>query len=339
MRGTALIVGGGIAGLGVARGLHAGGWSVQVRERSAGPPRTGTALGMWPAAMAALDALDVGDIIRDRSAERSSAAILRPDGSVIATVRSPSVHLVSRPDLLAALLEGLPAETVAWNSTVHLTDDLSDADVIVGADGIHSVVRAAVQPDAVPFPLGTVAFRGTAPGSTGRISETWGRGRIFGITPQHPDTTNWFACVRAELLNHHQPELSATELLHRLYSNWHPDIARVLHAIEDAQIDRRTLLQLPPLRTYADRPHVLVGDAAHAMAPNLGRGACESLVDAFTLAEALTAAVSVEDGLRRYDRLRRSPTRHIAYLSRRLNRISSAERCTGMRDALLRVLA
>ena len=339
MRGTAPIVGGGIAGLGVARGLHAGGWSVQVRERSAGPPRTGTALGMWPAAMAALDALDVGDIIRDRSVERSSAAILRPDGSVIATVRSPSVHLVSRPDLLAALLEGLPAETVAWNSPVHLTDDLSDADVIVGADGIHSVVRAAVQPDAVPFPLGTVAFRGTAPGSTGRISETWGRGRIFGITPQHPDTTNWFACVRAELLNHHQPELSATELLHRLYSNWHPDIARVLHAIEDAQIDRRTLLQLPPLRTYADRRHVLVGDAAHAMAPNLGRGACESLVDAFTLAEALTAAVSVEDGLRRYDRLRRSPTRHIAYLSRRLNRISSAERCTGMRDALLRVLA
>ncbi|WP_418605294.1 FAD-dependent monooxygenase [Georgenia sp. SUBG003] len=261
------------------------------------------------------------------------AAILRPDGRVVVGLPSPPVHLVSRPVLHAALLDGLPAGTVEWSTPVRDLADLPEADVVVGADGIHSVVRAAVTPVA-PRPLGTVALRGTVPGAVASVTETWGRGRIFGITPQAPDSTNWFACFRADLLDRRPAGLSQAQFLGELYRDWHPAVRRVVGAVTDDGIDRRTLLDLPPLPTYVDGRHVLVGDAAHAMAPNLGRGACESLVDAVCLADALAAASSVEEGLRRYDSLRRRRTRPVVRLSRLLNRVSTT-RLPGRRGPVL----
>jgi 2-polyprenyl-6-methoxyphenol hydroxylase-like FAD-dependent oxidoreductase len=337
VQGSALVVGAGIGGLTVARGLLLAGWTVEVRERERRPPVGGTALGMWPEAMRALDRLDAGSLVRARAVEQRGARILRPDGSLLVQLGADRrAHLVSRGDLLDALGADLPDGTVRWGCPVRGPVNRPDVDVVVAADGIHSTVRGAHW--AVrPRPLGTVAFRGTIPGRTASVTETWGRGRLFGITPNGDHATNWFASVREPMLWSLDPYAGHTQVLRALYRGWHPAVAAVLDAL-DGEVDRRRLFDLPALPSYVTGRVVLVGDAAHAMAPNLGRGACEALVDSVALVDALAAAPDVATALARYDAVRRPPTRRVLRLARLVNHISTATRTAPIRDTALALL-
>lgn len=334
MHGSALILGGGVAGLAVANGLVAGGWSVRILERDGGLPASGTALGMWPEALAALDTLGIGERIRDLSQPAHGATLLTPAGRVVATVGgNRSARLIPRPDLLRTLLDPLPAGTVQWDTPVRDADTLPAADVVIGADGINSIVREKMFGTRPPRPLGTVAFRGTSPGPVTGVSETWGDGKLFGLTPHDAGHTNWYACVRTGLLAG-DPGDDHAATLRRLFGDWHPAVRRILDSLDRVPVDRRTLYDVGPLPSFVQQHRVLLGDAVHAMAPNVGRGACESLVDAVTLAGALIAAPSVIPGLRGYDRARRRPTRRLVRAGRILNRVSTAVHLNGLRNGV-----
>ncbi|WP_159942770.1 FAD-dependent monooxygenase [Nocardiopsis sp. FR6] len=342
MHGRALVVGGGIAGLAAARGLLRAGWEVEVRERRGDPPDIGGALALWRGSMAALDRLGLGDRIRERAERPGRGVLADPSGRALVSVgpRRADACLIPRSSLLAVLLEGLPDGVVRWDTPV-TEDEVRDAegfDAVVGADGIHSIVRRTALPGAVaPRPLGTVAYRGTVPGRTDTAAETWGRGRLFGVTPMDDRTTNWFACLRGELL-HGRDGQDRVDLLRDLYGDWHPGVTRVLDALPGTGVDRRELYDLPALASYVQGRHAVIGDAAHAMAPNLGRGACESLVDAAVLSEALGAESTVGGALARYDRRRRGPARRVVRASRVLNRLSTGVRAGGVRNRAIGVL-
>ncbi|MBR8740286.1 FAD-dependent monooxygenase [Nocardiopsis sp. MG754419] len=330
MRGTALVVGGGIAGLAVARGLLDVGWEVEVRERLSGPPDIGGALGVWPVGMASLDRLGLGAGVRDRAEYRSGACLRRPDGRVLFGAHSRGgAHLVSRSALLDLLVAALPDDVVRWNTPVTVADlaPRRAHDVVIGADGIHSLVRRTAFAHAAPArPLGAVAYRGALPGRVERVTEIWGGHRIFGLTPLDAHTTNWYAALDLRLLSEEErasrdPAVH-TSVLRREYGGWYPDVARVLAGAPTHGVDRRALYDLPAFGSYVRGRHALIGDAAHAMAPNLGRGACESLIDAVVLTEALAEESTVRRALHRYDRARRGPTRRIVAASRALNRLS-----------------
>lgn len=339
MRGTAVVVGAGIAGLATARGLLRAGWTVHVLERSPDLPGTGTALGMWPEAMRALDQLGVGEQVRADSVEQRGARLLRPDGTEIARIGpGRTARLVPRPALLAALAEGLPPDVVAWNRPVTDRRTLPETDLVVAADGVHSPTRAALF-GVGPRPLGTVALRGTVAGPAAGVTETWGPGRLFGITPHDAERTNWFASVRADVLDSAGSGRTDPQLLRRLYGDWHPAVRRVLDALGDTPIDRRTLLDVPPLPSYVSGRTVLLGDAAHGMAPNLGRGACEALIDATALVTALTAAPDVPGALRRYDAARRRPTTRTVRLARLANCVSTARHLLSVRNVVVAAAA
>ncbi|MFD6949997.1 hypothetical protein A6A08_08465 [Nocardiopsis sp. TSRI0078] len=342
MHGRALVVGGGVAGLAAARGLLRAGWEVEVRERRGSPPDIGGALSLWRGGMAALDRLGLGERVRERAERPLRGVIADPSGRALVSAgpQRTDVHLVSRSSLLAVLVEGLPDGLVLWNTPVTEADvrGAGGFDAVVGADGIHSIVRRTAFPRArAPRPLGTVAYRGTVPGPAGMASETWGRGMLFGVTPMDARTTNWFASLRTELLRGREGRDHA-DLLRELYGGWHPVVARVLDALPGTGVDRRELYDLPALGSYVHGRHVLIGDAAHAMAPNLGRGACESLVDAAVLADALGAGPTVGGALARYDRRRHGPTRRVVRASRAVNRVSTGVRLDGPRDLLARTL-
>ncbi|WP_166348396.1 FAD-dependent monooxygenase [Phytoactinopolyspora limicola] len=341
MKGDAIIVGAGIGGLMAGRALRADGWRVTIYERTDGLPRTGTALGMWPEAMAALDRLGVGDAVRARGVLQQGATFLRPDGVPFARVTSTDpAYLVSRPTLHEILYSGALEDSVGWDAVVDDPTSLPDADLVVGADGINSRIRDVVAGRrTAPRPLGTVAFRGVVPGTVDDVTETWGEGRLFGITPQDQQTINWFACVRDDLLAERGSTLTPAELLTDLFGHWHQAVAEVVTRVDPEQIDQRPLYDAAPFGSMVRGHTVVIGDAAHAMAPNAGRGACEALLDAVHLADALRASETVDDGLRAFDRARRRAGRRTVRISRFLNRLSTARRFTTSRHRTMNALA
>lgn len=332
MDGKAAILGGGLGGLTAANFLTRHGWDVSVFERSPAPPTTGTALGMWAPAVAALDAAGVGGRIRELGALQQRAAFLRPDGSVIGRIDSTrrTAYLVSRPALLGLLVDGLPDGVVRFATPAPDLATLAEYDVVVAADGTRSATRDLLfgtRYQAVY--TGMTAWRGWIPGETASVTETWGPGALFGITPREGGLVNWFAAVRAPA-----DSPGGLPLLRTRFGDWHQDVRKILEQVDPDVVLHHDLYESPALPSYVRGNVALIGDAAHSMAPNLGRGACEAMVDAVTLGRLLTEH-PVPDALRRYDRARRRPTRRLVRASRLVGRVATAERWITLRDTVV----
>ncbi|MEV0644925.1 FAD-dependent monooxygenase [Phytomonospora sp. NPDC050363] len=340
MTRTAAVVGGGIGGLAAAIGLQAAGWDVVVHERADALPDKGTGLGIWPDALDALDRLGLGARAREVGLAQVNGTIRRPDGSRIGildveSMREP-VHLLTRPELLGLLAEGLKPGVIRFGSNMTDLDTLrAEHDVVVGADGIRSGVRTALLGSRHTLKYaGGVVWRGAADITVPAGGETWGRGRKFGITPQSGGTTNFYAVLYGP------PELGAhggLEILPELFGDWHDPVPAVLAAIDPSTVLRHELHYLgPPLPSYVHGNVALLGDAAHAMTPDLGQGACQALIDGLVLAECLAAQEDPRAGLAAYDARRRRPSQRVAAMARRVGGLT-AWRWTGLRDLVAKV--
>lgn len=332
---AAVIIGAGIGGLSAARSLKSHGWDVTVLEQGAALPSSGTMLGMWPAGLRVLDGMGIDESSRRGEgwahiASGAGTRLWTPEGRVLLTAPgSADLHLVSRPALLRALARGID---VSFGAQAADAGASNDADLIVGADGTFSRTRQVVFGDRFrACPLGAVAWRGTVQGVVAEYGETWAPGALFGMTPAGPDATNWYACIRAGR-TYEGPHL--VRLMER-FGSWHGNVRELLGRIEEDKILHHGLFEVPKLPAFVSGRTALLGDSAHAMAPFLGRGACEALVDGATLGKCVAEAASVEAGLAAYDKARRARTQLLVAASRRMGRFAMMGKGARTRNAVM----
>jgi 2-polyprenyl-6-methoxyphenol hydroxylase-like FAD-dependent oxidoreductase len=377
MTGTAVVVGGGPGGLAAAAGLHRAGWQVTVLEQAPGLEPVGAAISLWPNALRALDFLGAGAAVRALAVPAGPGGVRRPDGAwlarsnvgaaVLARFGDPLV-LVHRARLAEALAGVLPAGAVrtgcrvsgvepggdAGGAVLQSTEGGIGADLVVAADGLRSRLRAELFP-AHPGPrhAGYSAWRAVlavpAGAAVAGASETWGPdGKRFGIVPIAEGRLYCYATVAGPERAAFAPATSLAELRAE-FGDWHAPIPAILADLTADQVLHHDVAELAqPLPSYRRGRVVLLGDAAHAMTPDLGQGGCQAVEDGAVLG-ACVAALSggawgpdhprprdLGEALAAYDALRRPRTTDIARRSRRAGRLYLAP--AGLQQVAARVM-
>ncbi|MPZ84157.1 MAG: monooxygenase [Actinophytocola sp.] len=333
---TAVVVGGGIGGLSTAAGLVRRAWSVKVLEQAAAFTEVGAGISLWPNAFRALEAVGVTDQLGEGRIGVAGGLrdwrgrwIVRMDDTVDATKYPAGAVVAHRSELLTVLLDQVPAESRMAGARVRgvrhdgrravVSYDGGEltADLVVGADGVRSAVRGAFWPDAAPprYSRHTawriVLSRPAALAGAGAKAwaETWGPGGVFGMFPMPDDRVYCYATATVPP-GGASPDGELAELRRR-FRDWCEPVPTVLAAARPEQVLRNDIYYLPLLPAYVSGPVALVGDAAHAMTPNLGQGGCQALEDAATLAVLLDAEPDLAVALRRYDEVRRPRTQQL----------------------------
>ncbi|MGP4030554.1 FAD-dependent monooxygenase [Pseudarthrobacter sp. 1C304] len=330
------VVGGGIAGLAVAACLDPERFRVVVHERREEPPSVETSLAMWPEAQRALAQVGILPGVRQAGSGFGGMALRNESGDVLLSARPSGVIGVSRADLLKLLAAALPASVVRAYGPVA---SLPRPGLVVGADGVHSIVRRSVWGDRTSASLTPyLTLRGIIDGTVppGGGGEYWGRGQLFGIAPASRGRTYWYASYRSDLGPAGVDVDQALAITRARFSRHTDAIDRVLMAAAPAQTLAQRVWTVPCPGSYQRDGAVLVGDAAHGMTPNLGRGACEALIDAVTLADLLNTR-PLPDALRSYNRRRLLRSQVLRVASSAMARLALAEKGQPLRDGILRL--
>ena len=330
------MIGGGIAGLALAARLDPHRFRVAVHERREEPPAVETSLAMWPEAQRALAAVGILAAVRAAGSAFGAMALRDGAGNVLFTAAPTGVIGVSRADLLRLLDAAVPSSVARHYGQVTA---LPDAALVAGADGVHSVVRRSVWGERSRARLSPyLALRGIVdePVPSGGGGEYWGRGQLFGIAPASRDRTYWYASFRSALGSGGIDVGQALELARARFAKGAAGVDRALAAATAAQTLAQRVWTVPNPGSYQRNGAVLVGDAAHGMTPNLGRGACEALVDAVTLADLLNSR-PLPEALRVYNRRRLLRSQALRVASSAMSRLALAEAAQPPRDRLLRL--
>ncbi|MFC9128272.1 FAD-dependent monooxygenase [Streptomyces sp. NPDC057099] len=344
MDGSAVVVGAGIGGLAAAIGLRRIGWDVTVVERARVLADVGAGISLHANGIRALDALGVGEAVRAAARPQYTGGTRTPDGRWLARMdgavleRELGTPIVGVP---RAVLHGLlraalpPACLVVGSEVasvdrsgpgrvrVPVADGVLDADLVVAADGVNSRLRGQLLPGR-PGPVysGSTVLRAITEQPVSLRADfelTWGKGAEFGHIAFADGRAEWHAVLNSPPGLRHPDALAA---MRRRFGDWHDPIPALLDATRPDAVLHHDIHELAtPLPAFAEGRVVLLGDAAHAMTPNLGQGACQALEDAATLAAALATEPTVDSALARYDAERRPRSQSVARAARQAGRL------------------
>jgi 2-polyprenyl-6-methoxyphenol hydroxylase-like FAD-dependent oxidoreductase len=340
------IIGGGIGGLTAARALCRRDVEVAIYESAPELREIGAGVALGPNAMKVLRSLELEDDVRAIAGRwewavtrhgKTGRAISRTSRDQQAALFGSAGATAHRADLLDVLAHSLPGDIVTLGArcvgaesdgrvAVAKFQDGSEveADVVIGADGIHSAVRESLFGPDVPRFTGKICYRSVVP--------------VDAVPGEPPPAENvqWlgphgtivlYPVRRDELINivcHYDDEnyrheswvsrCERAEVLER-YAGWHESLLRVFSAGEVWY--KWALYDRDPIPEWTRGRVTVLGDSAHSMLPYLGQGACQAIEDGCVLAAALAA--EPDDpvaGLGRYERTRRPRASQVVLASR-----------------------
>ncbi len=360
------ILGGGIGGLALGVALRQRGIEAVVCERAPELREIGAGLLLTPNAAWVLRRLGCLETVLTRGRRVRAWRILDRRGRTLQRFApgddlAPSVS-ITRAALQGTLRDALGPERLqlgrevlgvtagVGEATAHFADGSGlRAGLVVGADGARSVVRAALLGASSPGLryAGYVGWRALAPvvpaawAEASLVTESWADGCRFGIAPVGDGRSYWYATENVPAAGLEVPLDQRKPRLQRLFAGWHAPVAELIEATPEAEILLNDIGSLAPLPRWHDAAGrvALLGDAAHAMTPNLGQGAATALEDAWTLAECLGRhGGGGPAALREYARRRRGRTRWLSWQSGLFGRVIQWEGplLPALRDAVLR---
>lgn len=358
---TILIAGGGIGGLTLAGFLQQRGIAFELAERTTAwaPVGAGIALAFNP--MNILRELGVAEQVRSsgRAFTRGviSDAHARPisdaDLSEIAERRGPTIAL-HRAKLHDALLTAIDPNAVTLARGIDRVVEkdagvevaFSDGstglyDLVVGADGINSAVRSSLWSSIDRRYSGYTCWRLVVDQSCGVNEpwEMWGRGRRFGVVPIGPNQTYCFATLNAPA-NSEAMRTIGLARFRETFADFGGEVPGILAALErDDQLIHGDLEEVR-LASWVSGRVALLGDAAHAMTPNMGQGAAMAIEDAYVLAEELAKAQPLTNALDAYASRRMPRVEVLQRQSWNVGRLGQLESgvARGIRNTLFRLI-
>ncbi|WP_092142963.1 FAD-dependent monooxygenase [Cupriavidus sp. YR651] len=350
MSGKIGINGAGIGGLAAAIALRKLGMDVVVFEQAARFARVGADINLTPNAVRALDGLGVGDALRETAArpthrisrmwdtgEETSRLAMSDDAERRYGAPQLTMH---RGDLMSALEAAVPASCVklahkadsivphGQGATIHFANgSAEEVDVLIGADGIHSIVRKAILGEEHPIFTGVVAYRAVVPAerlagvpNIGAFTKWWGAeptSQIVTFPLNRGREIFVFATVAQDSWRHESwTTPGRVEDLRAAYAGFHPDARALLDACDDVLIS--ALYVRDPLPSWSAGHVALMGDACHPMMPFMAQGAGMAIEDGVVLARCLAeaSADTVPAALERYQATRHARTSRIQIGSR-----------------------
>ena len=356
-----LIAGGGIGGLATAIALKRQSIDSLVCERAPELREVGAGLllspnavyvlgclGLPPSSIAGSRKIEVWRILDPRGRQLQQMRPTRRDGTPALSLHRGDLQLLLQAQLSPEMLRlGFTvADATAGQNGVEVVNQAGECltgSALIGADGLNSRVRQLHCDDGAPRFCGYTGWRSVVPwippGYEGNwLSESWGEGKRFGISPLGGNRCYWYATANRTAVEKKEPQSTREELL-SMFGHWHAPIPELIAATPVGNVTRNDIFDRRNRTLPGCGPVTLLGDAAHAMTPNLGQGACTALEDAWVLARELSSAPSPTEGLRRYEQVRRLRVRCISHASWLLGEIIQLEHpaATAIRDLMLRI--
>jgi len=336
--GSIVVIGAGIGGLAVAAALRQRGIAVEVYEQADKFARVGAGIQQSPNAVRVHRGLGIEDRLREVAF--SPASSLNRDGlsgkvtndhplgsSVEARYGAPYLTL-HRGDLHEALAAIVPPDCVHLDkrltaiagrgTRIELTfadGSEVEADAVIGADGVHSLVRDYVAGPEQPRFTGRLAYRTTFPAARQRGVEIgssrtkwWGPDRhivIYFVTAAHDEV--YFTTSLPEKADWISRESWSTkgdlDEMRDAFASFHPDVRAVLAAAPE--VHKWGIFERDPLATWSQGRVCLIGDACHPMTPYMASGAAMALEDAVVLARCMAEIADVAEAFRVYEATRK----------------------------------
>jgi 2-polyprenyl-6-methoxyphenol hydroxylase-like FAD-dependent oxidoreductase len=347
-----IVCGGATGGCAASLTLARAGANVTLVERVAEPRAIGAGIAIAENGLAVLESLGLGDamaaarpVTEVRIVDAHGRTLLAPRG------KPPRAVMLRRSTLHGLLLDAVAREpkitcrfgieVLRASPTGEVTlgengrESIEHADLVVGADGVHSRVRDGGSFGARVHGTGIRYVRMLLNGDVATGTEAWTPAGLFGSFPVDGGTYAFASCGTRECI----AALDARDLeaFRAAWTHAYPAAGRILAGLSTFdELIQNEVIRVDCARWF-DGTLVLLGDAAHAMAPNLGQGANSALVDAAVLVDELRRSTRLADGLAAYQARRRTAVRRVSDASSRLGMLAEVTHPAGrfLRDRML----